>query len=387
MNLILLKKDSPILLFKYNKNDKIQILEIYDNSLLPLNIQDITNTYLKDWLLKRCISKNRPNVDKLLDITKTSSNLELSFKNHSRNLVDFYWTKTEDESLTWVDVNFRTKGYSESIGNLLLKNQCFLDDINSPDINTNGVTEKAWKHIESKDFLFKLGRAPFYQEPYNEIACAKIAKCFPILNAVPYFLGQVQGKPASVCQNFLCLNEEFIPASYLIPKKHPQEAVYMRLSYIGKELGMKNIKEYIDNMIAFDYVINNTDRHLGNFGFLRDANSGIYKGPAPIFDNGNSLWFDEPVEMNFLDDNFSKPFCNYHKEQLRLTKHLDNVDFINLRQAPEIIKQSLLNICDVYRVDKIAYSVSQKIDDLYSHREKIAMHEKNTKYFVHEEVK
>ena len=387
MQYILLRKNEPILTFKYLKSGQLQIVETYDNTLLPLNIQEISNVYLKDWLSKRCISKSRRNLSKLYDVTGCNSVLELSFYNHSTNLVDFYWTKKEEESITWDDVDFRRNGYSESVGNMLLKKDSSIYVEESPDINTNGITEKAWKRINGGDYLFKLGRAPFFQEPYNEIACSKVAQCFPVLNAVSYFLGQVEEKPASVCPNFLKENQEFVPAAHLVPKKHPQDAIYLRLAYICKELGMHNVKEFIDNMIAFDYVINNTDRHLGNFGFLRDGESGVYLGPAPIFDNGNSLWFDEPTEMNFNVENFAKPFCDYQEQQLRLAKHLDNVDFLMLRTIPEIIRESLLNVCDTQRTDKIAFSVQKRIEDLYVYREKLATREKNQHDHSYEEVK
>ncbi|MDO4756185.1 MAG: hypothetical protein Q4A54_07570 [Parabacteroides sp.] len=45
---------------------------------------------------------------------------------------------------------------------------------------------------------------------------------------------------------------------------------------------------YVD-MMVFDSLIVNRDRHLGNFGMLIDNNTGSYLQPAPIFDNGYSL--------------------------------------------------------------------------------------------------
>ena len=43
-------------------------------------------------------------------------------------------------------------------------------------------------------------------------------------------------------------------------------------------------------MLCLDYLIENSDRHYGNFGFIRDVNSLKFLGPAPLFDNGTSLW-------------------------------------------------------------------------------------------------
>jgi hypothetical protein len=49
-------------------------------------------------------------------------------------------------------------------------------------------------------------------------------------------------------------------------------------------------------MLAFDAITGNVDRHLENFGFLRDANTGEYLGMAPLYD------FDHVLEACGVDD-------------------------------------------------------------------------------------
>ena len=44
-------------------------------------------------------------------------------------------------------------------------------------------------------------------------------------------------------------------------------------------------------MVAFDALICNTDRHLGNFGFLADNATNRIAAPAPLFDHGNALFY------------------------------------------------------------------------------------------------
>ena len=46
-------------------------------------------------------------------------------------------------------------------------------------------------------------------------------------------------------------------------------------------------------MLAADYILANTDRHLGNFGFLRDSETLEWKGLAPIYD---APYVDLPLE-------------------------------------------------------------------------------------------
>ena len=64
--------------------------------------------------------------------------------------------------------------------------------------------------------------------------------------------------------------------------------------------GMMAVRQYYENlgqvfisalndMLVFDAVIINTDRHFGNFGFMIDNNTNKIVAPAPLFDHGNSL--------------------------------------------------------------------------------------------------
>ena len=74
-----------------------------------------------------------------------------------------------------------------------------------------------------------------------------------------------------------------------------------RYKFFGKDRTLKNAldyyaglgKEFYDelcSMLVFDAVIYNEDRHFGNFGILRDNHTGKIIKPAPIFDNGLSLF-------------------------------------------------------------------------------------------------
>ena len=51
-------------------------------------------------------------------------------------------------------------------------------------------------------------------------------------------------------------------------------------------------------MLVFESVIYTEDRHVGNFGVLRDNKSGEIISAAPIFDNGLSL-FNFAVREDF----------------------------------------------------------------------------------------
>ena len=46
----------------------------------------------------------------------------------------------------------------------------------------------------------------------------------------------------------------------------------------------------LHDMLVFDAVICNVDRHFGNFGFLIDNKTNRISAQAPLFDHGNSLF-------------------------------------------------------------------------------------------------
>jgi hypothetical protein len=50
----------------------------------------------------------------------------------------------------------------------------------------------------------------------------------------------------------------------------------------------------MSKLLACDALIANDDRHWRNFGFIRNVDTLELK-PAPIFDSGNSLWFNKTI--------------------------------------------------------------------------------------------
>ena len=68
--------------------------------------------------------------------------------------------------------------------------------------------------------------------------------------------------------------------------------------------GINNPREKIENMFILDYLIMNEDRHLNNFGIIRDVNTLKWIDVAPIFDNGQSLnieYYDDE-ELHISDE-------------------------------------------------------------------------------------
>ena len=79
-----------------------------------------------------------------------------------------------------------------------------------------------------------------------------------------------------------------------------KEVSFVPVGRIIRTGGFKAVRAYyeslgedfvkaLDDMLLFDAVIFNVDRHYGNFGFLVDNTTNRIIAPAPLFDHGNSL--------------------------------------------------------------------------------------------------
>ena len=107
--------------------------------------------------------------------------------------------------------------------------------------------------------------------------------------------------------------------------------------------GIKDARAKIENMYILDFLIMNEDRHLNNFGIIRDVNTLKWIKCAPIFDNGCSLWFDEN-DMYVGEFFLTKPFEEYEKKQLNLIKNIDWFDIEKLDGFTFEVKEILLSM-------------------------------------------
>jgi hypothetical protein len=147
------------------------------------------------------------------------------------------------------------------------------------------MLRKCWRRQNGVVRLYKggtEGAANAGNEPYSEFYAAQIAQTLGI-EAIGYGLTRWKDTLCSTCTLFTSRDLSYVPVGRIV-----------------RSGGMKAVREYyqqlgdafakaLDDMIVFDAVILNTDRHYGNFGFLVDSKTNKIIAPAPLFDHGNSL--------------------------------------------------------------------------------------------------
>lgn len=271
--------------------------------LLPLDLVMTGDGILK-WLQKRVIPKNRAFVDEILKSLGLSINNTKGIIDVCKGLSlnDSYWVVPQEFYGTFEEYNLYENRFSEVLSLVAYtganaSNRAFTT---SPELTTQGMLRKAWRYIEDDGiYLYKggtEGAANTGKEPYSEYYAYQIAKAMG-LNAVPYDLENWKGILASKCKLFTDIDTAFVPIGRIVK----EGGIKACLDYY-KSIS-DDAYEELCSMLVFDAVIYNEDRHFGNFGVLRDNHTGKVISPAPIFDNGLSLFnMAMPDDFNNLSE-------------------------------------------------------------------------------------
>ena len=337
MRCTLMHKATPVveLTLDSRRGNILSMDTLHNRAHLPVGSQ-VTNgvpnlVKLAEWWASRSIPFNRPGLRLLLERLNMPTALALSRECHGLSLSDQYWIRPEKSGFQWEDVNFFLNPFSEDVGDILFDGETDPDQIDmmSPDSTTDGRLQKRWRAMDDTQVLLKGGRSPFHQEPLNEVLASTLANRLRLPH-VHYSILRENDLPCSVCENFVTPRTELVTAYQICETKpFPQDGVlYEHYLDCCDTLGIPGIQDSLDRMLVLDYLIANTDRHYGNFGAIRDADTLEWIGPAPLSDNGPSMWCGITTSSINADANTrSETFCQYHGDQLNLVTSFDWLDF------------------------------------------------------------
>ena len=124
-------------------------------------------------------------------------------------------------------------------------------------------------------------------------------------------------------------------------------------------------------MFLIDYIVMNFDRHMKNFGIIRNVETLKWERVTPIFDTGEAMQCNKLInEINFKDDK-CKFFNDINYDFSKLLKHinLSRYDFSKLKNIPELYKDQLIkykeytDITDE-RIEKLYKGLLYRISNL-----------------------
>ncbi len=341
MNCKLMHRDEEVasLILDDHQGSIFDVVSVRSTDLLPTGTAprgDIDVKRLKEWWSSRTIPTSRSGLRFLLDSLDMEITTELAAKSMGLSLTDQYWMKPEGAAVSWDSVNFFDNEFSDDVGDLLFGLEIRRGewDLVSPDTTSDGVLKKRWKILDGNRCLIKAGEAPYLQEPFNEAAAAMIADSMGI-DHVEYSLIEYEGAPCSVCKNMIDGTDELISAHQAARSEiqEPGVPLYDHLVACCSHHGLDIVKD-LDRMIVFDYLIGNTDRHLNNFGIIRDATTLEWKRFAPLYDNGTSMGCDCYPDRLMSDAGLdAKPFSPYFPRQMELVRDTGWIDMGSVRRG------------------------------------------------------
>lgn len=346
-NVFMLKhKDIEVLEF-YIKDGIIYINKILNREHLPYPlIYDFDPYKFYVWLNDRLIPTTRYQYDrfvKTLEIYDANSRLKIIIENNALSLCDCYWVDIIGNNKKWKNINYYENDFNTKLLSFYLatpfttyKNK--LPIIINPAMTLSGYLPKAWTIKNRQRILLKRGTERNIQV-YNEICISKIAKECGI-KTLEYWKEMYDIYDCSACACF-CNNElELVSAMNLTQNVSDSEPLSTQLdNYINLvKNNIPNIETYIDQMLILDYIIANEDRHWNNFGVLRNPETLEIVDIAPLFDYGNSLWYNFFIDC-IGNENKNNICANINAtDTLKCVKNKNVIDLDKLLVAIQNIK-------------------------------------------------
>lgn len=266
-------------------------------------------------------------------------------ENKGLSLTDQYWMKPLGLDVLWSETNFFSNPFDEAVGRELLGTmECSSiagsPSLVTPSVATNGILRKYWRIApDGTRQLCKASTPPLHREPANEYAATRLMELLlDPSDYVNYAVEVHNGEPWSVCGCFTDETHEYIPVANLFYGDAPLYGPDMlaQLREFGAVHAIPGFDEALDKMMAVDALLDNNDRHLGNFGVIRNVETLRFERAAPLFDCGSSLWPRAQDRPSFA------PFAENTNQQADLIGDLFWLDAHALDRAPDVVEKALL---------------------------------------------
>lgn len=315
-----------------------------------------TQDYLKEKLVEYHINNH-----KLLSV-----NLGLS-------LNDAYWISPIGYDIRYRDINLYENEFREEL-EFVDYDRLDLSGI-SPFFagsSLQGNLKKKWIRTDGNTILVK-GSYKGNRQSIGERVATIIYNCQEkdqkIFPHVQYSLADVRfGENIELgvaCPNFTDINTEFITARDIFwhfGVKSYSEMTIDRFVELAPKIGLDadKVRDFLEYQALVDFLITNTDRHLRNYGVLRDADTLDFIGMAPIFDSGSCLFFDEEYTGHpFVIDGVK--INSPERTEERLLSKIHNKNLVDISKLPD--RDELIEIFVKNGQENVAVPV---VDTIYS---------------------
>ena len=386
MKCILMNKNTPVMSVEFNEDLKrfSSIYEVYDIHYAPLSVYNADTDTSKNlirklnaWFTGRGIPHNRKDLDCLLQSLGVRSSEELLNKAYALSLSDQYWLKEEGSNLEWKAVNFFANEFayeayleaSLDSGSAIKVSE---ENLYSPNNTTNGVLQKGWIIQNGKRILVKGTNSSGKEEAVNEWLASRIAERLGLEHCEYSVSFSETTGITSMCENFLHEDEEILSAYdvFHTEKKPDSMNDFDFYVHILEKHHVPDAKRNVAGMFVVDYLMMNEDRHMKNFGVIRNVDTLEWVRATPIFDTELSMQCNELTEHLDFHKGKCKFFSHSSKDLEEMLSDLGDgilnisVDSLNgiCEEYYDMLKcyQDVLNLSDV-RLIKLVDGLKMRI--------------------------
>lgn len=296
----------------------IETEEVYNESLLPgyMIINSSNKTTFKKWLKLRYSSNTNTIARQLKGVTFGQGNrIIIDEQTYALSLSDCYWIKDENLNLKFSDVSPYYNDFWKGDG-------IYDEGMAIPTLYVGGYLTKAW---ESSLLLAKYSKSTLI-----ESECSELCKLCDIEVVHITIMDNSEG----------VFVKNFTDTKFMLEQADQSGRIDPDDFCDSDIVDLFNLKGV--QMLVIDAIVGNGDRHAGNFGWLRNTDTGEYVCMAPIYD------FDHALDSKSDEDRLIRDIVSLVKkvDDYRLeTIRICNMAKLNLKN--DVFKNranSILNL-------------------------------------------
>lgn len=327
---------------------------------MPISVND-SKTFA-DWWQRRAVPSQQTGKEILLNgITR----MQYLVQNLGLSLTDHYWICPIGSQIEWHNVNLYENNFME----MDCDNNDYEPEVSyKPSSSTQGELQKRWMIFSGKRCLIKGNSSAMCRQSINEVFATRLHEmqkkphtAYSLIE-LPFGMG---GGIGCISENFTNSTVEFVPCYDIVSIKKKKNDVSMFEHYVQCCLNIGlDIREYLDYQILTDFLLTNVDRHLLNLGCLRNSETLEFVGPAPIYDTGNSMFFNQDYNEKTVR---SIKINSFASMEIQMLQYVQNKDAVDLGHVPDSDLMNKLYTKDKYSIvylDNMRRGYEKKIEML-----------------------
>jgi hypothetical protein len=295
-------------------------------------------TKIRKWWQMRAVPASRKTMQDMIRRAGYLNSSEYLAKNLAISVTDAYWICPIDSNLEYEDVKFTNLTYVN------VDKIPFHSDT-SYDVNASlgGQMDKYWDLNFRPPVLVKKATAHFGQQAANEVFATILHTMQKIdIPFVSYRAERAEdGGLLCKCKAFTSDRKEFVPAYEVLNSEKIPNSVNYYQSYINicvkHGLDLDVIQRFMDYQTLTDFLLSNEDEHLCNFGVLRNPDTLEFLGPAPIFDSGNSMFYQDDRKTPYKRSELLKrPITSFYATEEKMLSNVKDANVVDLDRLPSV---------------------------------------------------